>query len=70
MTQDDLAHYKVKCTQYVLLMSLSPNVHPVLLYDQPFLRYKVAKNHKCTECPQTDLDHLMVKLKYPQYTKY
>ena len=30
-------------------------------YDQPFLRYKVVKNWKCTEWSQIDLNHLTVK---------
>ncbi len=30
-------------------------------YDQRFSRYKVAKNQKCTEWPQTELEHLTVK---------
>ena len=32
----------------------------VLLYDQPFSRYKVDENRKCTEW-QNDLEHLTVK---------
>ncbi len=44
------------------------NIHPrglnfqsVLLYDQPFSRYRFFENRKCTEWPQNDLTHLSVK---------
>ncbi len=30
-------------------------------YDQWFLRYKLTENQKCTECFQTELEHLTVK---------
>ncbi len=34
--QKDPKHYKVKCTPYVLLMSLIPKFHSVSLYGQLF----------------------------------
>ncbi len=37
------------------------NVWPVLLYEQPFMTYKVAENRKCTERPKIDLQHLIVR---------
>ncbi len=45
---------------FVSLVLLSAKFHSALLYNKRFLRYKVAKNHKCTECPHTD-KNLMVK---------
>ncbi len=36
MTQNDLEHYKVKDILYMSLMSQSPELHPMFLYDQPF----------------------------------
>ena len=38
--QNDIEHYKVKVTpRYVLLVSLSPKFHSILLYGQPFSSY-------------------------------
>ncbi len=37
------------------------NFWSILLYDHCFSRYKVARNRKCTEWPQTELEHLTVK---------
>ena len=45
---------------HVSLVSLSPKFQSISLYDQPFLR-QGATNSKCTEWPQTDLEHLTVK---------
>ena len=42
-------------TEYVLPKAI------VSLWDQPFSRCKVVENPKCTEWPQTDLEHLTVK---------
>ncbi len=42
-------------------MSQSPKFHPIFLYDQPFSRYKVADNQKCTEWPHNNLEHLIIK---------
>ena len=39
----------------------SETIETVLLYDQPFSRYKVVENRKCTEWPQNDLNHLTVE---------
>ncbi len=41
-----------------------PKFWSVLLYDYPFSRYnmyKAGENQKCTEWPQTELEHLIVK---------
>ncbi len=38
-----------------------PKFSSVLLYDQPFSRYKVVENWKCTEWPQIDIEHVTVK---------
>ena len=40
--QNDLEHYKLKCTLHVLFVSLVPKFHSVLLYGQPFLRYMAS----------------------------
>ena len=55
-----LEHYQLKCTPYVLLVSLIPKFHYVLLYSQP-LRYRVVWD-KCTEWPQNNLEPYKVKL--------
>ena len=34
--QNNLEHYKLKCTPYVLLVSMIPKFHTVLLYGHPF----------------------------------
>ncbi len=58
---NDLKHLTVKRALYTL------NTHPwgpnftVSLYDQAFLRYKLAEEQKCTEWLQNDLNHLTVK---------
>ena len=69
--QNDLKPYKVKGTSYVfyyyprvcvLSISLSIKFHLIFLDDQPFSRYNVVDNQKCTsEWPQNDLEHLTVK---------
>ena len=41
--------------------SRGANIWSVSLYDERFSRYKVAENQKCTEWPQTELEHLIVK---------
>ncbi len=71
---NSLEHYKVKSRIYIyiLLVHLSPNIHSVLLYDQPFSRYKVVQSWKCTEWTQNDLEHLTVEntlylLKRPKF---
>ncbi len=58
---NDLGHYKVNGTLYMLLMYRSPKFHSISLYDHPFSRYKVVDNRKYTECPQNDVEHLLVK---------
>ncbi len=42
-------------------LPLRPKVWSVSLYGQRFPRYKVAEYRKCTEWPQTELQHLTVK---------
>ena len=61
--KNDLEHYRVKDTLYmrVLLMSQGPKFHPIFLYDQPFSRYKVVDNRKCTKWHQNDFEYLTVK---------
>ncbi len=46
---------------YTKYLPLRPKVSSVLLYDHPFPRYKFAENRKCTEWPQTELEHLTGK---------
>ncbi len=46
---------------FALLVSTRLKFHPIFLYDQTFLRYKVVDNRKCTKWPQTELAHLTVK---------
>ncbi len=55
MTPNWLEHYKLKCSPYVLIVSIIPKFHSVTLYDQPFLRYRAFWD-KCTEWPQNDLE--------------
>ncbi len=50
-----------KYSIYTAYLPPRPTFSSILLYDQPFPRYKVAKNRKCTECTQTELEHLIVK---------
>ena len=38
-----------------------PKSHSVLLYDQPFSRYKLVENRKFTKGPQNNLNHFTVK---------
>ncbi len=38
-----------------------PKFYSVSLYDQPFLRYTVVENQKCTKWPHNDLEHLTVE---------
>ncbi len=59
--QNDLKHCKVKGTHICLQVLTNHKFHLILLYDQPFLRYKVVDNWKCTEWPQNDFEHLTVK---------
>ena len=60
----------------MLLVSSSNNFHCVLLYAQPLSRYKAIGNRKCTEWPQTDLEHssvtdiLFTLSAYPQGPKF
>ena len=49
------------CPIYVSLVSKSPIVHFVSLYDEPFLKYRPFWD-KCPEWPQTDLEPYKVKL--------
>ena len=42
---------------YTEYLSLRPKFHPVSLYDQPFSRYKIVENRKCTQWPH----HVSVK---------
>ncbi len=53
--QNDIEHYKLKWSPYVLIVSIIPKFHSVSLYDQPFLRYRAFWD-KCTEWPQNDLE--------------
>ncbi len=46
-----------------------PKFHSVSFYDQPFSRYNVVENWKCTGWPQNDLKHLTDN-SYPLHTKY
>ena len=61
--QNDIERLTIKNAQYIL--STYPqaqiSVPSVLLYDQPFSRYKVLENRKCAEQPQTNFEHLRVK---------
>ena len=52
-------HYKLKCSPYVLTVSMIPKFHSVSLYDQPFSRYRPFWD-KYTEWPQNDLEHYQV----------
>ncbi len=63
MTQNDLEHYKVMCPINVLLVSMSPIFHSVLLYNQPFSKYKPFWD-KCPEWPQIDFESCKVKFPY------
>ncbi len=54
---------------YVLLMSLSPQFHPIFPYKPRFLRYKVSDNWKCTKWPQNVLGYLNNQ-NCPIYIKY
>ncbi len=46
---------------WVCGLRLRPKLRSVLLHNKRFSRYKVAENWKCTEWPQTELEHLTVK---------
>ena len=46
---------------YTKYLPLRSTFSSVLLYNQRFSRYKVAENWKCTEWPQTELEHLTIK---------
>ena len=46
------------CTKY---LPPRPKVWSVSLYNQPFSRYKIVENRKCTEGPENYLEHLAVK---------
>ncbi len=46
---------------YTEYSSLRLQFHYVSLYDQPFSRYKIVENWKCTKWPNNDLNHLSVK---------
>ena len=46
---------------YTMTYPLRSKFSSVLLYDQPFPRYKIVKNRKCTEWSQTALEYLTVK---------
>ena len=50
--------------KYVLPMSLCPRFHSVLLYNQALSTCETIENRKCTEWPQTDLEHIKVTVKY------
>ncbi len=50
-----------KYSKYTKYLPLRSKFSFVSLYDYPFPRYKVVKNRKCTEWPQTELEHLTVK---------
>ncbi len=46
---------------YVLEIYRCLKFHPIFLCDQPFLRYKIVDNWKCTKLPQNGLEPLTVK---------
>ena len=53
-----------KYTVYMTYLPLGPKFWSVFLYDLPFPRCnmnKVGEKRKCTEWPQTELEHLTVK---------
>ncbi len=51
-----------KCPLYAEYLLSMLNFSPILLYDQPFSRYKVAQSRKYTDFPQHDLEHKAVKV--------
>ena len=62
--QNNLKHLQCICRKYPVYTEYSPprtKFHSVSFYDQPFSRYKVVENRKCTKWPQNDLNHLTVK---------
>ncbi len=60
--QNDLKHWTIKSTQYILHTNPPrPKIPSVSLYNHPFSRYKAVENQECTEWPQNDLKHLSVK---------
>ena len=50
---------QVSCIHWILIPE--PKFHSDSLYDQPFSRYKIVENRKCTEWPQNNLKFLTVK---------
>ena len=49
-----------KCLVYSEYVPPRPTFSSVSCYKQPFSRYKVVENQKCTELPQAALEHLTV----------
>ena len=70
--QTKLEHLTAKTTLHKkkwILSRRSLNFGPFSLY-KPFPRYNLVKNRKCTEWPQTELEHLTVKITlHTGYTK-
>ncbi len=56
-----------KCPIYTKYVLPRPKCGFALLYDQPFSKYKVVENRKCTDWPQNDLK--FVRSKYCIYTE-
>ncbi len=53
--------YALNCQKgpvYTEYSPLRPKFHSISLYDQPFSRYRLFENRKCTELPQNDFKHL------------
>ncbi len=61
----ELLHKYPAYTEYSRQVSI---YHSGSLYGQPFSRYKIVKNQKCTQWPQNVLKHLTVKV--PVHTEY
>ncbi len=60
MTPELLQAFNFTSILYTLnIHPWGPNVTP--LYDQPYSRYKIVENRKCTLWPQKDLNNLSVK---------
>ena len=61
----NLKHLTVKSTCSTLYTPNtyhpSPKFSSVSLYNQPFSRYKIVENRKCTEWPQNELETWAVK---------
>ena len=58
-TQNSLKHSTSQV--YTEYASLWPKFNFVSLYDQPYSRYKIVENWKCTQWPQSGIKHLTVE---------